>query len=455
MATFLSDEEMQKLESQGGSGSEAGAFLSDEQMAQLEQEQSPVETSMEPAVGSAIGGGVTEAARRAVEVSAPKLKDAAESMEYRALGGMKTKEGRELLAKDFAGDGYFTPREIGRESLKQGGVGAKNPIDYRNILEEGNEVRAKAKIEGLKDIPGEIPVAQTYDSAQVGLGLDRLDPTNPERRDLANALERERKLAGPDIDGTRTVAEMEDLKTQLQNQAEKSGAYGVTSRAEAARSKVSSARARAAKDAVEQAILDSKGEAALEAFRAQKQAIGKNRVAIKILEQRALKDIAPEATINPLKLMDRFIAKRVAGPAAKGLDKAGDIAARAGGKIARKLPVIGAVIGGGLSYADAHAAGRPDSDAALEAAKGAITSFDPTGLVDATDAGPRAQSPEGRMEAGDRAGFLIGKAPDRLKPILERAAKSGQDALATTHRILMKQDPEYRAAIYGGSQQPQ
>lgn len=408
-------------------------------------------------VGGAVGGGAAGVVgQNVLDEAAPWLKDKAADIEFNALGGAKTKEGRSVLANEIGEEGGFTPREIGRASLDQGGIGIQRAKDYRDKLSDLKDEQIKAKNASLADVPGDLSVHKTFDDAEKNLHLERLDPSNPEYGDLTSALKNARdtstsQMASLQDRGIRTPAEMEQLKTQLQSQAEKSGAYGLTNRAEAATAQVNAARAKAAKDAAEAAVLEKGGQDALDAFRKQKAGIGKNSVAMRILEQKALRDAkATHSILHPMKLADQIAAKLLPGTAAKALNGLGTGAELVGKKIGKHLPIIGAGIGGLLGYNEARAEGESPMNAAVSGVGGAITSLDPTGLADATKAGPPANSPDAMLENGDQAGFLINKAPDRLKGVLAEAAKRGPAAIATTHRMLMQSDPEYRRAILGG-----
>jgi hypothetical protein len=171
-----------------------------------------------------------------------------------------------------------------------------------------------------------------------------------------------------------------------------------------------------------------------------------------ILEQKALRDAKAGPVLNllhPRESLDRLAGRLSRGALARGLDSAGNLAAKAGGRIARKLPIVGAALGGGLAYSSARADGESVPDALVSGAGNVVASVDPTGLLDATPTGPQRGSTEAKLESGDQLGFILDRAPERLKGVLTQAAKRGTQTLAVTHRLLMKKDPEYREAITG------
>lgn len=358
------------------------AAPTDEEFKPIESQTSdPIERA---ALGGTTAGGIyvgQKAAgklRSAIEALPDAAKKQAEELAFGAIGGTKTGSGRELLKRtldsEILPEDAITPRSIGRRALDEdilGTFGYKSPesaletirpLKGKSIKETDKLLEQVKKWKKLKDI------VRRYERL---LEKQFPDPAAKAFSRAAAAAEEMDKRLG----GVRTASDLEDLKRLAQKEVN----YAATDAAEKTGNILAQAEARALREGTESLLEPDQ----LKQFKNLKKTVGERGLIEDFLEGKAYQDALKKGDITlsdvagGAKLgLARRAVMHSKGLSAKALDKlsqslpakAASGTAKALGKAAdlpgvkqglKALPLLGA----GLTYGEAKAAGASDVEA--------------------------------------------------------------------------------------------
>lgn len=379
MSDFISDDEMNELESSAPAGeADSADFISDDDMSAMEatsvvkDDSSSLPSEATTAIGGAVGGLGAEGARRVgatvSEFAAETLPGVAEDLAFRGIGGKTTPIGKKFSAESLVPEVSeeivnVTPRSIGRQILDENILGDFGLASPENQLLKQREISKSKMLDKANflqgfDSPEAINKQNLLQQYKELAGIEKLDPALDIDRSIQRGFNADQGLVTTQVpgtdelktksnfDGTQSILSNEGAKSKLQSRVN----YEGTSK-ESARQALDKAQAEARRKASEEAVKLAKGEDALKEFQGLKQRSGNSQVAEKIMMRNVMSDGISPNTINPtLKLAGELALEKAPAVGSKIADFGAGVAEKAGQILssgpAKKLIPLAGTLGG-------------------------------------------------------------------------------------------------------------
>lgn len=414
----------------------------------------------------ATGAGAYGAAK-ALEAAEEPLQDIAEMQAFKAVGGDK-----KMLEDYLRGrQQLISPKDVGRRALKEGTI---LPTQEKLKRLQGISEETRKKLDQFlgqatekEDLRNVLKRWQELTSEQA--------PSELAQKDIAaRELTKSPKEMAPflpegDEPKLRSALELEKEKRKLQ----------FDPMADAPRKTVETTKRKALQETVEDLVERSGMDP--EQFKQLKKTVGEEAELEKALIRNLSDDQLRQLNINPIEF--RFAPEYAA--ARRGISKYGRAAGAKGAEAASKAARIGKtalkgaaaaipVLGAGVTYGAARAAGKSPGEAAIETAVEEVTDLAgpiKTALYPA-ETGPARETPEGRLERGEELSpqeqremmFASDKTkgklmdPRRVADLLDKFQElrtPASESMTQELRKYMEGDPEEKAqAEYKLKQQP-
>lgn len=445
------------------------ASVIDEGPGIIQRNLDPIE-ALKTTLGATAGYGAGKAASPLIEtgvntVSNKVLDPFAETLAYRGAGGQSgmkagielnnamidknagnTVRGIQELADAGAYDDGVTPRSVGRQILDKellgpAGLGTKAKNAERA---KANLMKTSQPTNALLDSIEEYPVFQDpiFRRMKEIVGYDELNPTVGDQANLKGKID---KLNETSFAGVETPMQAERAKRDLMRTADFADPEKTVKNA------MNTAQAIARKEAVENAVLQTRGPKVLEEFKRLKAQSGSAGIASDLLGEVYQKSQKPFAWQGLIGTGIDYISQRGAGIGAEALDTASKVA-KAGSKAAG--PALGTLIGtiGGAAAMDdqtdsadfipgldqATAAGSAFEDKAIRNEVKALENY--RNSPAALDRQTYLQNTIDNTPEEFRNGFAYRQAQEELKKLQGRYKPS--DDLITGAKTLKESNPD-------------
>lgn len=438
----LSEEEKLQLENEAALEEQVKSSLSEEEKiefekaADREQLLEDIEKATQNTFATGLGtlaGGVTEkGVRRLAEVSADPLEKASELMAFQSVGGGRSKAGREVVEnlQKYGDESLVTPRGVGKRVLDEGLLGktgvrldSSMAKDAGDILSE--DVGHLNKF--LKEQDYDIDASEAYEEFRRRAHSTK-DPAEVDAKAFFNFV---REKEG-DLTGYKTLEEFERIKrkTPFKDISETSGGQ-----------EAKQLYRQTIKDMSEKAVEGKGGKELLDEFRRLKRQAGESGFIKDMLDSEVI-DSSREKFRNKLFNIPEELMEKSAGVGAKG-SRALSKTARTLGRGSKKIPIIGPLIGAGLSFGAARASGVTPEEAKKiaisESALGLLGPLDPSSMEQDQSTkvleDPSA-NPEQKEQALKQLKEAQPKKTKKWSEVPEMLKETGEDAIDSIRNLL-------------------